>query len=53
MANQADYHLKLIIGDMTAKLAIVLAENEALREEIGPERLAAMAVKAQADKEST
>jgi len=42
MAHTPDYHLKLMIGDLNTKLAIVLAENEMLREEIGPERLAAL-----------
>lgn len=33
MANPAEYHLKLLIGDLAARLAIVLAENERLAEE--------------------
>ncbi len=32
MANPADYHLKLLIGDLAARLAIVIAENEQLKE---------------------
>ncbi len=40
MANPADYHLKLIIGDLTARLAIVLAENERLQEELAAAKAA-------------
>ncbi len=34
MANTPEFHLKLIIGDLTTRLAIVLAENERLQEEL-------------------
>lgn len=34
MANGPDYHIKLLIGDLAGRLALVLAENEALREQL-------------------
>ncbi len=40
MANPADYHLKLLIGDLAARLAIVLAENERLQEELSSAKAA-------------
>ena len=44
MAHEPDYHLKLIVGDLTTRLAILLAENERLQEELA-------ALKAKAPKE--
>jgi len=34
MPNPPDHHLKLLIGDLVVKLALVSAENEALREQL-------------------
>jgi len=34
MAQPPDYHLKLLIGDLTAQIAILRAENERLREQL-------------------
>ena len=34
MAHEPDYHLKLIIGDLTTRLAILSAELEKAQEEI-------------------
>ena len=34
LAQLIDHHLKLLIGDLTARLAIALAANDTLREEV-------------------
>ncbi len=34
MANTPDYYLKLLVGDLLVQLALIKAENDALREEI-------------------
>lgn len=38
MAQNADHHVKLIIGDMVLTIAKLAAENEALRENQKPVR---------------
>jgi len=34
MANSPDHYMKLLVGELTAQIAILRAENETLREQL-------------------